>query len=190
MHYGLSKEQIIATRAANEIFLHLIKLIIYILIGLYSKPALWFGLAIAAASIISSYTVKFILPFLSEFVFRKIGYGAMVLSGIFLLFTSSQHIIQIDKFSFSTHSDELTVKWRQSNFTLEYAFDDGLEVERPIRFKELPPHLQLKYSELIPQYDEILMEKVLKLGEDPSYEFYCYKDMVLTKMEFDEVDAE
>lgn len=110
----------------------------------------------------------------------------MVLSGIFLLFTASQHIIEIDKFSFSTYSDELTVKWRQSNFVLEYAFDEGLEVERSIHFNELPNHLQQKYSNLLPQYDQILLEKVFKLGEEPSYEFYCYKNRALTKMEFDD----
>jgi len=36
LRYGLSKEEIVATRAANEIFLHSIKLIIYLLLGLYS----------------------------------------------------------------------------------------------------------------------------------------------------------
>ena len=83
LRYGLTKEEIVATRAANEIFLHSIKLIIYLILGLYSSSALWLGLTIAIASIISSYTVKFILPYISEFLFRKIGYGAIVVSGIF-----------------------------------------------------------------------------------------------------------
>uniref|UniRef100_UPI002B4100B5 hypothetical protein n=1 Tax=Pseudomonas aeruginosa TaxID=287 RepID=UPI002B4100B5 len=78
LRYGLTKEEIVATRAANEIFLHTIKLIIYIILGLYSGNAIWLGVAIAVASIVSSYSVKYILPYLSEFVFRRIGYGAMV----------------------------------------------------------------------------------------------------------------
>ncbi len=41
LKYGLTKEEIIATRAANEIILHLIKLVIYIILGLYSKNALY-----------------------------------------------------------------------------------------------------------------------------------------------------
>jgi hypothetical protein len=40
LRYGLSKEKILATRAANEILLHAIKLVIYLLLGLYSKNAL------------------------------------------------------------------------------------------------------------------------------------------------------
>lgn len=103
LRYGLTKEEIVATRAANEIFLHSIKLIIYIILGLYSTNAIWLGIAIAVASIVSSYSVKFILPYLSEFVFRRIGYGAMVVSGIFLLVGTTNSIIKQDKISFTTN---------------------------------------------------------------------------------------
>ena len=187
LRYGLTKEEIVATRAANEIFLHSIKLIIYLILGLYSSSALWLGLTIAIASIISSYTVKFILPHISEFLFRKVGYGAMVVSGIFLLVGTTQNIITQDKMSFSTNQyDERTIHWRNSNFVLEFAFDDGLEIERPINTIELPDKLKTKYNELLPQYDKILLEKVFKLASKRSYEFYCYKDKTLTKFEFDE----
>lgn len=187
LRYGLTKEEIVATRAANEIFLHSIKLIIYLILGLYSSSAFWLGLTIAIASIISSYTVKFILPHISEFLFRKIGYGAMVLSGIFLLVGTTQNIITQDKMSFSTNQyNERTIHWRNSNFVLEFAIDDGLEIERPINTNELPDKLKTKYNELLPKYDKILLEKVFKLASKLSYEFYCYKDKKLTKFEFDE----
>jgi hypothetical protein len=187
LRYGLTKEEIVATRAANEIFLHSIKLIIYLILGLYSSSAFWLGLTIAIASIISSYTVKFILPHISEFLFRKIGYGAMVLSGIFLLVGTTQNIITQDKMSFSTNQyNERTIHWRNSNFVLEFAIDDGLEIERPINTSELPDKLKAKYNELLPKYDKILLEKVFKLASKRSYEFYCYKDKKLTKFEFDE----
>lgn len=187
MRYGLTKEEIVATRAANEIFLHSIKLIIYLILGLYSLSALWLGLTIAIASIISSYTVKFILPYISEFLFRKIGYGAMVVSGIFLLVGTTQNIITQDNISFSTNQyDERTMHWRNSNFVLEFAIDDGLEIERPINTSELPDKLKAKYNELLQQYDKILLEKVFKVASKSSYEFYCYKDNKLTKFEFEE----
>lgn len=187
LRYGLTKEEIVATRAANEIFLHTIKLIIYILLGLYSRDALWLGLTIAVASVISSYTVKFILPYLSEFVFRKIGYGAMVVSGLFLLINTTQQIIQKDQVSLSINSrDETTVKWRQSAFTLEFAIDDGLEIEAAIEPYELPSKLKSKYDSLVVIYDPILLEKVYTLGHEPSYEFYCYDKEVLTKLEFED----
>lgn len=187
LRYGLSKEEIVATRAANEIFLHTIKLIIYLLLGLYSTNALWLGITIAIASIVSSYTVKFILPYISEFAFRKIGYGAMVISGIFLLVGTAQNIINQDNISFSKNQyDERTMNWRNSHFVLEFAIDDGLEIERSIKVDELPDKIKLEYNKLLPQYDKILLEKVFKLASKKSYEFYCYKDKKLTKFEFDE----
>lgn len=190
LKYGLSKEEIVATRAANEIFLHSIKLIIYIFLGLYSKTALWLGLTIAFASIISSYTVKFILPYLSENLFRKIGYGAMFFSGLVLFISTSEKIIKQDKIAVSTekigNKHETLINWRDSDFILEYAIGDGLEIERPIKPKELPVSLQTKYNELLTKYDQIVLEKVFKFGQKNSYEFYCYKDGKLTKLEFDE----
>lgn len=187
LRYGLTKEEIVATRAANEIFLHTIKLIIYIILGLYSGNAIWLGVAIAVASIVSSYSVKYILPYLSEFVFRRIGYGAMVVSGIFLLVGTTNSIIKQDKISFSTNQyDERTINWRNSNFVLEFAIDDGLEIERPIDVDELPEKLKIEYHKLKLTYDNILLEKVFKVASKRSYEFYCFKDNKLTKFEFDE----
>ncbi|MBS1557996.1 MAG: sulfite exporter TauE/SafE family protein [Bacteroidetes bacterium] len=187
LRYGLTKEEIVATRAANEIFLHSIKLIIYFFLGLYSAKAGWIGLAIALASVVSSYTVKFILPYLSEYVFRKIGYGAMVVSGLFLFFNTSQNIIQQDHISFSQNlHDETTMNWRNSSLVLEFAIDDGLEIERPIKPDELPSTLKVRYDELTTQYDRIFLEKVFKFGSKISYEFYCYRNDQLTKLEFDE----
>lgn len=185
LKYGLSKEEIVATRAANEIFLHLIKLIIYIMLGLYSKTAIWLGIAIAIATVISSYTVKYILPYLSEFVFRKIGYGAMVISGISLLITTAGKIIKQDNLGISENSfNETTIRWRESSFVLEFAIDDGLEIERPILPNELPENLIGKYAALHSEYDKIFIEKVFTLSSNPSYEFYCYKNKKLTKLEF------
>jgi len=189
LKYGLTKEEIVATRAANEIFLHMMKLVIYILLGLYSELALYLGLTIAAASIVSSVSVKYILPFISEFLFRKIGYGVMVLSGIVLLVGTSTDIIQADKLNLSSNKKgkkyETEVSWRDTQFVLEYSFNGSFEVERPIGYEELPIHLKREYDLLIEKYDYIKLEKVFKFREPPSYEFYAFKDGDLTKMEFD-----
>ncbi|PJZ46394.1 sulfite exporter TauE/SafE family protein [Leptospira brenneri] len=187
LHFGLSKEEIIATRAANEIFLHFIKLVVYLLLGLYSKNAIVFGMIIAIASIISSYSIKSILPFISDYLFRKIGYGAMVVSGLFLLVITTQNIIQKDNFYFEKNQyNETTMNWRESSFVLEFAFDDGLEIERQISPEELPPKHKAKYEELMPQYDQILLEVVYKIGSHRSYEFYCYTNHKLSKFKFKE----
>lgn len=185
LRFGLSKEEIVATRAANEIFLHFIKLIIYIAIGLYSKTALWLGLTIAVATVISSYTVKYILPYLSEFLFRKIGYAAMVVSGVILMAGTTRKIIAQDKLSFANirrnHETESIISWRNTDLVVEFAFDDGFEVERPISSKELPGHLRKKYDQLEKQYNHIALEKVFSVLKEPEYELYCYKRGILYK---------
>ncbi len=187
LRFGLKKEEIVATRAANEIFLHFIKLIIYISIGLYSGKALWLGLTIAVATVISSYSVKYILPYISESLFKKIGYGTMVASGIILLIGTSDKIIRQDKIAFATitHNTETesVISWRNTDFVIEFAYDDGFEVERPIKPTELPDHLKRKYEVLKDRYDKINLEKVFKINKEPSYEFYCYKKGKLTKFE-------
>ncbi len=188
LRYGLTKEEIVATRAANEICLHTIKLCIYILLGLYSSSALWLGLTIALGAAVSSYTVKFILPYLSEALFKKIGYGAMVVSGISLLASTSRQIIQNDSIRLSvgkiSRQNEISLQWRRSEFVLEYAYNDGLEIERPIEHKELPNDLKRKYQELSRKYDRILLEKVFQFPQKISYEFYCYKNNQCIKLEF------
>jgi uncharacterized membrane protein YfcA len=188
LRFGLTKEEIVATRAANEVFLHLIKLIIYISLGLYSSTALWLGVTIAISTIISSYTVKYILPYLSEFLFKKIGYGAMVLSGILLLIGTSDKIIHQDNISLSTiqktSETESIISWRNTDFIIEFAFNDGFEVEKPIKPSELPNIHKEQYNNLKGQYDHIYIEKVFSFNSKPTYEFYCYKNnQIIKKLE-------
>lgn len=187
LKFGLKKEEIVATRAANEIFLHLIKLIIYIALGLYSNMALWLGLTIAVATIISSYTVKYILPYLSEYVFRKLGYSAMVIAGMTLFAGTSNKIIKQDKITFAAvqknNQKESIISWRNTDLVLEYTYDEGLEIERPILPEELPDRLMEKYNQLKNKFDTIHIEKVFVFRKEPSYEFYCFRNNQVTKLE-------
>jgi len=193
LRYGLTKEQIVATRAANEIFLHGIKLAIYIALGLSSTNALLFGLAIALGSVISSVSVKHILPLISELLFRKIGYGAMAISGLILMGETGQKIVKQDHLALSTkiinESTETTVNWRNSNLVLEFNFDDGLEVERPLSPSDLPPELFEKFNELTKEFDHIMIEKVFRFRKPKAIEFYCFKNQKLTKFEFEISDS-
>lgn len=177
---GLKKEEIVATRAVNEVLLHLIKLIIYVYLGLFSKSAITLGIIIAGATIVSAYSIKFILPYLSEHLFKKIGFIAMVISGFSLLWTTSNKIIDQDNFNIESYHDGTknysTLTWRNSKITFEYALDYGLEVEKNITATDLPKNIFMKYSSIIDQYDEIILEKVYSLGKKPSYEFNCFKE--------------
>ncbi len=87
LSYGLSKEEIIATRAANELLLHLIKIILYSLFGLLTSEAIKIGCLVAAAAILSGWSIKWILPFISLSSFKKIGYWANGAFRIYYVYT-------------------------------------------------------------------------------------------------------
>ncbi|MDW9379227.1 sulfite exporter TauE/SafE family protein [Chryseobacterium sp. JV558] len=186
LKFGLKKEEIVATRAANEVFLHFIKLIIYISLGLYSNMALWLGIAIAVAAVVSSYTVKYILPHLSENLFKKIGYAAMVISGITLFTGTSGKIIQQDQIVINNSSTPqakiYSMSWRNTHMQLEYKAGKGLELEKSIQPEDLSGNLKEKYHSLMAFYDKVHVEKVYTFGKKTTHEFYCYKNNVITKL--------
>lgn len=187
LKFGLKKEEIIATRAANEIFLHLIKLIAYFSMGLFSGTAIKMGVAIAIASLVSSFTIKFILPYISEHVFRNIGYGAMVISGFVLLSSSIRSINKLDKLHFETEvvngKVSKSMLWKERNFAIEFNHRHGVVVEKQLEPTQLPDHLQSKFSKYSKEFDKVSLAKIIRLGKVPIYEFSCYIGDQLTKME-------
>lgn len=92
----------------------------------------------------------------------------MVASGLVLSIGTTGKVVEKDHIAVSRNRpDEATLQWRGSSFTLEYALDDGLEVERAITPEELPAHLKATYQELLPMHDRILLEKVFRPGPRP-----------------------
>jgi uncharacterized membrane protein YfcA len=189
LRQGLSKEQIVATRAANEILLHTIKLGIYIALGLYSTQSLLLGVMVALGAIGSSITVNRILPYISELLFRRIGYGTMVVAGVVLLTSSARDVIATDRLHMHTRllneGGETAVYWRNSALVLEYTWDDGLEIEFPVTYADLPAHLQAKHDSLAAHCDRVQMEIVHRFRRPVDYEFYCSQNGQIQKLEFD-----
>lgn len=191
LQYGLTKEEIIATRAANELLLHLVKIILYFLFGLLSLKVLAIGLIVALSALLSTWTMKWVLPKLSEMVFRKIGYAAMVFSGVLMLSQSGTKIISDNKgqLTFQPIAEGLETKlqWQQSNFSLEFEYDEGFEFEQTVPIKELTASEQhLVYSQR-KTADNIVVEKVYGIGKQ-SYEAYFFKNSKLNhKIDFDPI---
>lgn len=190
LKFGLKKEEIIATRAANEIFLHLIKLITYFSLGLFSSSAISLGMTIAIASLISSVTIKYILPYISEHIFRNIGYSAMVISGFVLLFSSIKGIQKQNKLIVETELVDgkplKSVGWKERNFSIEYNHKNGVVIEKAVSVSELPDHLQQKFHSYSTQFDKVALEKIISFGKDPIYEFSCYIGNKVAKLELNQ----
>lgn len=179
LRYGMSKEHIIATRAANELMLHLIKLVLYAALGLLSVRAIELGLIVAAAAIAASVSVIWWLPKMSESLFRRLGYGAMVAAGIMIMTNASTHLIHDHALNL-TH--ELVDKGAEASIegndirtvTLEFKYDEGFEVEQRIELASLPHDKQAEVKKLSQHADRIMIEEVFGIGKH-SYELYCFK---------------
>ncbi|TFW70310.1 sulfite exporter TauE/SafE family protein [Methylotenera oryzisoli] len=189
LRYGLDKTEIVATRAANEILLHIIKLFLYAYLGLFTLKVLKIGLIVAIAAVFATYLMKFILPRISIGVFSKFGYGAMVVSG-FLLFNSailgvqeihnpSLHVMRMAK------GYDATLSWDDLLYSVEFKYNEGFELERIIPL----PSLALTNQALVHAHKgdaaKIVIEKVYSLKK-VSHEAYYYdaNNQLVNKVKF------
>lgn len=189
LRYGLSKEEIVATRAANEIYLHIVKLCLYTSFGLLTLQALYIGLLVAVAAVAATYLMKYVLPKISISIFSKIGYSAMVLSGFILLSSAlisiqelhdpNVHIVRLSK------GYDATFNWDDLIYTIEFKYGEGFEFERIIPFSQLDQVRQAYVHKQDVAADKVVIEKVYSLKK-VSYEAYYYDahNQLIKKIKF------
>lgn len=186
LRYGLTKQEIVATRAANEIILHIIKATLYASFGLLTTQVLRIGLVIALGAILSSISMKKVLPYLSEQRFRQIGYIAMVGSGLYMFIeTSSVLVRQKDitiNYQLLTSGAEAKFQWQNQLLSIEFEYDEGFEFEHQISMSELPKPLQEKVSTWSKNKDRVIVEEVFG-WQKHYYEVYLFKGTALTKID-------
>lgn len=173
--YGLSRDEVIATRAANELLLHFIKLVLYLSLGLLTGPAWQAGAVVAMGAVLATAGTKRILHYLPEDTFRRIGYAAMVLSGGFMLLTAGQELRTTENLRASTAligSDlEITGWWRSRSLTLELEIDESPAIERLVGLSDLSASLQAKVVRLQRNQHIVKIEEVWKFNAH-YYELY------------------
>jgi hypothetical protein len=189
LRYGLTKEEIVATRAANEIILHLVKIVLYFLFGLITMKVVYIGIIVAFSAILSSWTMKWLLPKLSETSFKKIGYFAMVFSGFLMLLQSGSDLFTANNGNIDTDLKtkglESKLKWQDANYALEFTYDEGFEFEQVIPITELTRYQQKIVESKTKNADEIVIEVVHTIGST-TYEAYYFKNnKLIDKIDFD-----
>lgn len=187
--FGLNNEEIVATRAANEIILHIIKLFLYAWLGLFTLKALQIGIVVAVAAIASTFLMKFVLPKISVKLFSKMGYAAMVVAGV-LMFNSAVVRIQV------AHNPNIEVvriakgfdtalNWDDLIYTIEFKYGEGFEFEKLMPLTALSADRQaLVYAEQ-PATTRVVVEKVYSIKKI-AYEAYFYnaKNQLVKKLKF------
>jgi hypothetical protein len=143
---GLERDEIVATRAANELLLHLVKLALYCALGLVDRPVLVAGAALASGAVVGTALARRFLQHLPEALFRRLGYAAMVLSGA-LMVGAAGHNLRVAKGLAATlehepNEVELTGLWAGGSVALEWTYGEGIAVERAIPPAEVPPAIR------------------------------------------------
>lgn len=189
LRYGLTKEEIVATRAANEIILHLVKIVLYFLFGLISMKVASTGIVVAVSAILSTWVMKWILPKLSETLFKKIGYFAMVLSGFAMLSQSGSDLLTTNNATIDTDLKskglESKLKWQNANYALEFSYDEGFEFEQVIPIIELTADQQKLVESKKQNADKIVIEAVHTIGSKSYEAYYFSKNKLIDKIDFE-----
>jgi len=184
---GMSKEEIVATRATNELLLHVIKLVLYSLFGLMTYRAVSVGVVVAAAAVVAAWSAKWVVSRISILAFRRIGYSAMVLSGVGLLSSAANtiaahHKADIDWLPIS-NGYEAKLRWANRGLAFEFVWHEGFEIENVITLADVPAEKRAWVESQIRSADSYVIEEVYSLHEH-AYELYLEKDGRVEKIDF------
>lgn len=133
---GLDKSEIVATRAANDVLLHLVKVILYVNYGMVSKATLLAGGLVAVAALVSSFGMKLSLHHIPDHVFKQVGHGAAVVAGVAMMVMAGHHVVAQDQvalqYTRQSHAVGMTLDWRQHRLSVEMEAPIELEVRHSL----------------------------------------------------------
>ena len=138
---GLRKEEIVATRAANDILLHLVKVVLYTVYGLIDQVTLMAGVAVAIAALVSSAAMKAWLHHIPDHLFRRIGHGAAVVAGVAMMALAGHQITMQNDVRFHyvqrMGETELALDWRQHYLSVELENSAELEIRHVLKNQDV-----------------------------------------------------
>lgn len=176
---GLDPREIVATRAANEVLIHALKLVLYAAFGLLPEPAFVAGAIVAAAALIASFLTRRLLPLLDERLFGMIGRIAMAAAGAAMFTISGSRLADLHRAWIEVASigaeRELRLHFHGKRLLAAELDEDGSFVaERTIPLEALPADVRRHVREVLPRSEILLVEEVWTVG-GVSFEIY-HKD--------------
>ncbi|MGY2737337.1 sulfite exporter TauE/SafE family protein [Sphingomonas sp. UYP23] len=183
---GLTKDEIVATRATNEVLLHLLKIALYAAFGLLPRSALIAGALIATAAVLASLTSRQVLSLMRESLFRRAGLFAMVTSGVVMFSLSGTQIMAIHRawvaYVAPGEEHEIQLYWGGvRRGAIEREEDGGLVVERVVALSELPTAVLTALPAIATPGEIVMIEEVR--GQGRYYEIYRRHAGVVRKVE-------
>ena len=83
--YGLEKEAMIATKASNKAFLHVIKLLSYAALGVLEPNHIGYGLLIGLGAMPANWLGKWVLERITNDQFRQMVFAFVAVSGVLMI---------------------------------------------------------------------------------------------------------
>ncbi|GAN67772.1 sulfite exporter TauE/SafE family protein [Acetobacter orleanensis] len=134
---GLRKEEIVATRAANDVLLHLVKVALYTFYGLINQTTIIAGLAVAVAALVSSFIMKAWLHHIPDHLFRQVGHGAAAVAGVAMMVLATHQIAVQNHvelhYARTTGQMEVALDWRQHQLSFEVESPTELEIRHSLK---------------------------------------------------------
>ncbi|WP_250628222.1 sulfite exporter TauE/SafE family protein [Pinirhizobacter soli] len=185
LRHGMAREEIVATRAANEITLHVLKIALYASFGLLDRPVVAAGLLIGVAALLAAWLARGLLSAISEAGFRRAGYLSMVGCGAFMAWNASSTLVARHGVSAgltTLHGGaEASLRWGGEGLALEWKFDEGFEFERIVPLHQVPPDIRRRALALAEGADQLVVEEVRRPGGRRSYEIHAWHGERLVK---------
>lgn len=92
LNYGLVKEQMIATKAANIVVVHVVKLFTYAAFGALTTQYLGYGLIIGLAAIPANYLGQYVLSRMNNEQFTQLVFAVTTISTVLLLWQQREFV--------------------------------------------------------------------------------------------------
>ncbi len=100
------------------------------------------GAVVATAAIVAAWSAKWVVGRTSVLAFKRIGYSAMVLSGLGMLSSATATIASHNRADIDwlpiANGYEAKLKWANKGLAFEFVWQEGFEIENVITLADLP----------------------------------------------------
>jgi hypothetical protein len=136
----------VATRATNEVLLHLLKIALYAGFGLLTTRSLMAGAVIAIAAVLASFAVRLVLHHVPDRMFHHASTTAMVVAGVSMLGGAVPAVLARNNagvnVTASANEREVQAFWGRRAYAVAITRQNGIVLERsstrPISSRAMP----------------------------------------------------
>lgn len=150
LRMGMEKSEIVATRALNELLLHVLKIVLYAGLGLLTARSLMAGAVVAIAALAASFLMKWGMPYIREHHFHLAGNVAMAVAGVSMMASAAPVVLLKNHAGVRYHTSpaeaEVHAFWGSRHYSLIWNDRRGIGVEKGLSLTKIAR----RYGNVIP----------------------------------------